>query len=191
MSFTKQYDGEGETVSQAQIIDGVLTPNEVSANNPSKNSPGIPFGEEGLLLIPHTITQSNPVLVTVIYDLKRPTDEEWEEKKLQALLPEGTWLAGKRLTYNLIISGEKTITEFQINVVVEDWNRQPEEINFTDQAEVEETMQWVEGTYESFQINNMTLGAIAIVSVYCPQVFGAFVSAYATAVGSGAVPLPA
>jgi hypothetical protein len=94
--------------------------------------------------------------VTVIYDLKRSTDEEWEEKKLQALLPEGTWLAGKRLTYNLIISGEKTITEFHINTVVEDWNRQPEEINFTDQVEVreEEKMHWVEGTYESLNEAN-------------------------------------
>lgn len=153
MSFTKQYDGDGITVSQAQIIDGVLTPNEVSENNPSKNSPGIPFGE-GLLLIPHTITQSNPVIVEVIYDLQRLIDVEenlWEEKKLQAFLPEGTWPAGKKLTYNLIISGDRTITEFQINTVVEDWNTQTEEIDFTEQVEVRETekMQWVEGTYES------------------------------------------
>ena len=157
MTFTKVYESEGEgegedeykgiTVSQAQIIGGELVPN-------SDNNPGIPFGEDGLLLIPHTITNSTPVLVTVIYYLQRPTDQEddlWEKKKLQALLPEGTWPAGKKLTYNLIISGERTITEFQINVDVEDWNRQPEEINFDDQVEVWETekMQWVEGTYES------------------------------------------
>ena len=153
MSFTKDY-GDGITVSQAQIIDGQLTPNGVSVNNPSNNSPGIPFGEEGLLLIPHTITQSNPVIVEVIYDLQRPIDQEgnlWEEKKLQAFLPEGTWPAGKKLTYNLIISGERTITEFQINTVVEDWNRQTEKIDFTEQVEVREAekMQWVEGTYES------------------------------------------
>ena len=147
MSFTKQYDGEEGTFSQAQIIDGELVPN-------SDSNPGIPFGEEGLLLIPHTITNSSPVVVTVIYDLHRPIDMEedtWEEKKLQAFLPEGTWPAGKKLTYNLIISGERTITEFQINTVVEDWNRQTEEIDFTEQVEVREAekMQWVEGTYES------------------------------------------
>ena len=146
MSFTKEYDGVGETVSQAQIIDGKLT-----HNDPNNVSPGVPFGEEGLLLIPHTITNSNPVVVTVIYDLKRPIDEAWEQKKLQVFLPEGTWPAGKKLTYNLIISGDRTITEFQINTVVEDWKTQTEEIDFTEQVVVRdgEWMQWDETTCES------------------------------------------
>ena len=153
MSFTKEYDGEGITVSQAQIINGQLVPNEVSANNPYNDKPGIPFGD-GLLLIPHTITESNPVVVEVIYDLQRPIDQQenlWEQKKLQVMLPASTWPAGKKLTYNLIISGDRTITEFQLNTVVEDWVKQTEEIDFTQQVEVRETekMQWVEGTYES------------------------------------------
>ena len=153
MVFTKNYGDEGITVSQAQIKDGQLVPNEVSQYNPSKDNPGIPF-ENGLLLIPHTITSSSPVLVTVIYDLQRPIDQNensWEEKKLQVFLPESTWPAGKKLTYNLIISGDRTITEFEINTVVEDWKTQTEEIDFTQQVEVRETekMQWVEGTYES------------------------------------------
>ena len=152
MSVTKKYD-EGITVSQAQIINGQLVPNEVSEYNPSNNNPGIPF-EDGLLLIPHTITNSNPVVVTVIYDLQRPIDQEenlWEEKKLQVLLPEGSWPAGKKLTYNLVLSGERTITEFQINTVVENWDQQTDEIDFTQQVEVRpnEKMHWVEGTYES------------------------------------------
>lgn len=154
MSFTKNYGDEGITVSQAQIIDGKLVPNEDSQYNPSKDNPGVPFGEEGLLLIPHTITNSNPVVVTVIYDLQRPIDEAenlWEEKKLMAVLPEGTWPAGKKLTYNLVISGDRTITEFQINTVVEDWKTQTEEIDFTQEVVVPEggNMKWVEGTYES------------------------------------------
>lgn len=157
IAFTKDYGDEGITVSQAQIIDGQLVPNEVSANNPSNDKPGIPFGDDGLLLIPHTIPSGGSVIVTVIYDLQRPIDQElneWEEKKLQVFLPEGTWPAGKKLTYNLIISGERTITEFQINTVVEDWIPHTEEIDFTQQVEVreEEKMQWVEGTYESINI---------------------------------------
>ena len=157
MSFTKEYEGEEITVSQAQIIDGVLVPNEVSTNNPSKDSPAIPFGD-GLLLIPHTINNSNPVVVTVIYDLQRPIDQTeglWEEKKLQAFLPEGTWPAGKKLTYNLIISGERTITEFQINTVVEDWEEHPDKIDFTEQVDIgpaENKIHWVEGTYESLNV---------------------------------------
>ena len=148
MTFTKQYDGDGITVSQAQIIDGKVTP-----NNQNDNNPGIPFGD-GLLLIPHTLTQSNPVVVTVIYDLQRPIDQEenlWEEKKLQVMLPDGSWPAGKKLTYNLIISGDRTITEFEINTVVEDWTPQTEYIDFSEQVVVEEgkEMRWVPGTYES------------------------------------------
>ena len=148
-SFTKTYEG-GVEVSQAQIIDGVLKPNAESA-------PGVPFGENGLLLIPHTITSSSPVVVTVKYDLQRPIDQteeggSWEEKKLMVVLPEGTWPAGKKLTYNLIISGDRTITEFQINTVVEDWIPHSEEIDFAQQVEVKEgkEMNWVEGTYESW-----------------------------------------
>ena len=146
MSFTKNYGDNGIEVSQAQIINGQL---ETNGNNP-----GIPFGDDGLLLIPHTIPSGGSVIVTVIYDLQRPIDAQenlWEEKKLQVFLPEGTWPAGKKLTYNLIISGERTITEFQINTVVEDWIPHTEEIDFTQQVEVreEEKMQWVEGTYES------------------------------------------
>ena len=151
MSFTKNYGEEGITVSQAQIIDGKLTPND-----PNDNNPGIPFGD-GLLLIPHTITQSNPVIVEVIYDLQRPIDKEenlWEQKKLMVVLPESTWPAGKKLTYNLIISGDRTITEFQIITEVEDWIPHSEEIDFTEQVvvEEEECMQWDETTCES--VNN-------------------------------------
>ena len=146
MTFTKTYDGGGIEVSQAQInANGQL---ETNGNNP-----GVPF-ENGLLLIPHTLTQSNPVVVTVIYDLQRPIDQEenlWEEKRLQVMLPDGSWPAGKKLTYNLIISGDRTITEFQINTIVEDWKPQTEMIDFTEQIEVRDTekMHWVEGTYES------------------------------------------
>lgn len=156
MVFTKTFVGDEQTVSQAQIINGELKSNDVSANNPYKDRPGVPF-KDGLLLIPHTITSSNPVVVEVIYDLQRPIDKEknlWEQKKLMVVLPESTWPAGKKLTYNLIISGDRTITEFQLNTVVEDWDTQTEEIDFTEQVEVraDERMQWDETTCES--VNN-------------------------------------
>ena len=146
MVFTKNYGDEGITVSQAQIENGELVSKD--------NNPGIPFGD-GLLLIPHTITSSSPVIVEVIYDLQRPIDQAedlWEQKKLMVVLPESTWPAGKKLTYNLIISGDRTITEFQLNTVVEDWIPHTEEIDFAQQVEVEEgkEMNWVEGTYESW-----------------------------------------
>ena len=163
MSFTKTYEYNDEDndednddekpISQAQIVGGQLVQNEISTDNPFQDNPCIPFGE-GLLLIPHTITNSSPVVVTVIYDLQRPIDQQddlWEEKKLQVFLPNGTWPAGKKLTYNLIISGERTITEFQILTIVEDWKKHSDVIDFTQQVEVREgeEMHWVEGTYES------------------------------------------
>ena len=155
MSFTKTYeDNDNEKpISQAQIVGDQLVQNAISSDNPYQDNPSIPFGE-GLLLIPHTITDSNPVVVTVIYDLQRPIDQGenlWEEKKLQVFLPNGTWPAGKKLTYNLIISGERTITEFLIITVVEDWKKHSDVIDFTQQVEVRENekMHWVEGTYES------------------------------------------
>ena len=160
ISFTTEYEEEGEdgeygiTVSQAQIIDGKLVPNEVSQYNPSKDNPGIPFGDNGLLLIPQTITKSDPIPVTVVYYLYDKEEKLWEEKTLMTLLPEYTWPAGKRLTYNLILSGDKTFTKLEINTVVEDWIPHTEEINFTEQVEVrsDEKMEWVEGTYESINI---------------------------------------
>ena len=150
MSFTTTY-AEGLTVSQAQIINGELVPNGISANNPSNNSPAIPFGDNGLLLIPHTITESDPVVVTVVYDLKRPSDPDWEVKRLQVSLPEITWPAGKKLTYNLILSGDRNITEFEIIATVEDWIPHTEEIDFSQQVEVREyeKMRWTPGTYQS------------------------------------------
>ena len=156
ISFTEDYGDAGIDVAAAKLVEDVLT--EVDEGKDPNPGPGIPFGDEGLLLIPHTITQNNPVIIKVIYDLQRPIDQEenlWEQKTLQAFLPEGTWPAGKKVTYNMILSGERTITEVQINTVVEDWNRQTDKIDFTQQVEVREgeEMKWVEGTYESINPN--------------------------------------
>lgn len=146
MTITKDYGETGIDVAAATLVDGQL-----QVVNDGKQ-PGIPFGDDGLLLIPHTITSSNAVILKVIYDLQRPIDQEenlWEEKTLQAFLPEGTWPAGKRVTYNMVISGERTITQFQINTIVEDWDRQTDEIDFSETVTIPGPMEWIEGTYES------------------------------------------
>ena len=141
MSFTKTYDNPGgNAISAAEIVDGQLVTDG--------NNPAVPFGADGLLLIPHTITASSPVIIKVIYDYYNEDTDSWEEKTLQAFLPEGTWPAGKRLVYNLIISGENTITQFQINSVVEDWRSHPEEIDFSQTVTCSAKMEWVPGTYE-------------------------------------------
>lgn len=143
MSFTKTYENPGENaISAAQIINGTLTPTD-------GNNPAVPFGEEGLLLIPHTITGSNSVVVKVVYDYFNNELEDWEEKTLYGFLPEGTWPAGKRLTYNLVISAEKTFTQLLINAVVQEWDRHTEEIDFAQTVTCSAKMEWVPGTYES------------------------------------------
>lgn len=142
MSFNKTYDNpEANTISAARIVDGQLVTDG--------NNPAVPFGEEGLLLIPHTITGSNSVIVKVVYDYYNEEIADWEEKTLYGFLPEGTWPAGKRLTYNLIISGEKTFTQLLINAVVQEWDRHTEEIDFAQTVTCSAKMEWVPGTYES------------------------------------------
>lgn len=146
MTITKDYGETGIDVAAATLVDGQL-----NIVNDGKQ-PGVPFGDDGLLLIPHTMTSSNAVIVKVIYDLQRPIDQEddlWEEKTLQAFLPEGTWPAGKRVTYNMVISGERTITQFQINTIVEDWDRQTDDIDFSEQVSSKDPIEWLPGTYES------------------------------------------
>ena len=141
MSFTKNYDDPQEnSISAAQIKDGQFVTD-------GTDNPAVPFGDEGLMLIPHTITSSNAVIVKVVYDSYNNEESVWEEKILQAFLPEGTWPAGKRITYNLVISGERTITQFQINTVVEDWLRLPYEIDFSETVTTEGHMEWVDGTF--------------------------------------------
>ncbi len=143
MSFSKEYTSplENDAISSARIQNGELVSNG--------NSPAVPFGEDGLLLIPQAISSATPIVVRVIYDYYNEDIADWEEKTLYAPLPEGTWPAEKRLTYNLIISGEKTVTQFQINTVVEDWNRQTDEIDFAHTVTCSAKMEWVPDTYES------------------------------------------
>lgn len=143
ISFSKEYTSplENDAISAARIQNGELVRDG--------NSPAVPFGEDGLLLIPQTITSATPIVVRVIYDYYNEDIADWEEKILYAPLPEGTWPAEKRLTYNLIISGEKTVTQFQINTVVEDWNRQTDEIDFAQTVTCSAKMEWVPGTVAS------------------------------------------
>ena len=145
ISFTKDYEGDGEQVSGAKVVGGQIVPTD------GTNNPGLPFGTDGLLLLPQTIN-SNAVLVSVEYErYVDPEDEEgyWETKYLQASLPEGTWQANKRVTYNLILSSDKTISKMEIVTQVDDWYRHTENIDYSETVLPEETIQWVEGTYES------------------------------------------
>ena len=145
ISFTKDYNDDGEQLSGAKVVDGQLVLTD------GTNNPGVPFGTDGLLLIPHTLSTSNPVLVTVEYERLVEADDEdyWETKILQTFLPDGTWPAGKRVTYNMILSGEKTISKVEIVTQVDDWYRQTEEIDFSETVLPEEKIQWIEGTYEA------------------------------------------
>ena len=93
----------------------------------------------------------------MVYDSYNNEDDVWEEKILQAFLPEGTWPAGKHVTYNMVISGERTITQFQINTVVEDWVRLPYEIDFSENVTTEGHLEWVEGTFANHDPVNCRL----------------------------------
>lgn len=144
MEIVKDYGDEPIDVSGAIISDngGFQTIND-------GKEPGIPFEKDGLLLIPHTINSNTPVIIKVIYNLWNFELQDWEEKTLQAFLPEGTWPAGNIITYNLVLSGERTITQFEIITEVKDWTVQTDEIDFSEQVSSKDPIEWIDGTYES------------------------------------------
>lgn len=152
MEIVKDYGDKPIDVSGAIIGDN----GEFQTITDGKE-PGIPFETDGLLLIPHTINSNTPVIIKVIYDLWNFELQDWEEKTLQAFLPEGTWPAGKIITYNLVLSGERTITQFEIITEVKDWTVQTDEIDFSEQVSSNDPIEWIDGTYQSHDNVNCEL----------------------------------
>ena len=83
-------------------------------------NPGNPFGE--MMLIPQTMNASNKVSLQIHYQLKRAEGEDnWEDAKLEAILPYGTWEPNRRYTYNVVLSSVKDITFYYIQTKITSW----------------------------------------------------------------------
>lgn len=78
-----------------------------------------PFGT--MLLLPQTLDASNSVSLKIEYDLKRNNAVNWEAAELETVLPEITWAAGRRYTYNVVLSSVTDITIYYIQTKVDQW----------------------------------------------------------------------
>ena len=82
-------------------------------------SPADPFGT--MMLLPQTLNASNRVSLKIEYELKRNNAADWESAELETVLPEITWAAGRRYTYNVVLSSVTDITIYYIQTKVDQW----------------------------------------------------------------------
>ena len=78
-----------------------------------------PFGT--MMLLPQTLDASNSVSLKIEYDLKRNNAANWESAELETVLPDITWAAGRRYTYNVVLSSVTDITIYYIQTKVDQW----------------------------------------------------------------------
>lgn len=81
--------------------------------------PAKPF--DGVMLLPQTLDADNNVSLKIVYELKRQNAADWEEAELETVLPSMTWGAGKRYTYNVVLSSVTDITVYYIQTKVDPW----------------------------------------------------------------------
>jgi hypothetical protein len=82
-------------------------------------TPASPFGT--MMLLPQTIGESNSIALRIEYELKRQNAADWEEAELETVLPNITWKAGQRYTYNVVLSSVTDITVYYIQTKVDPW----------------------------------------------------------------------
>ena len=78
-----------------------------------------PFGT--MMLLPQTLDADNSVSLKIVYELKRQNAADWEEAELETSLPNITWKAGQRYTYNVVLSSVTDITVYYIQTKVDPW----------------------------------------------------------------------
>lgn len=73
-----------------------------------------------IMLLPQTL-DANSVSLKIVYELKRQNAADWEEAELETVLPSPKWEAGKRYTYNVVLSSVTDITIYYIQTKVDPW----------------------------------------------------------------------
>lgn len=81
--------------------------------------PAKPFSDE--MLIPQTLDESNSVSLRILYEIKRNNAADWEQAELETVLPDLTWEANRRYTYNVVLSSVTDITVYYIQTKVDPW----------------------------------------------------------------------
>ena len=110
LTLEKIYEGGSDTIGAAQVNDnGTLTTGGVPAD---------PFGD--VMLIPQTLDASM-VSLKILYELKRQNAVDWEQAELETFLPNVTWEANRRYTYNVVLSSVTDITIYYLQTKVDPW----------------------------------------------------------------------
>lgn len=111
LTLEKEYEEFSKNIGAAVVqSDGTLITGDVPAE---------PFTE--VMLIPQTLDRSSPVSLRIQYELKRQNAANWEQAELETVLPNVTWEANRRYTYNVVLSSVTDITVYYIQTKVDPW----------------------------------------------------------------------
>ena len=119
------YDGSKLTVEMenTNLTDsdniGAVNVNDDGSLDAGGSTPENPFGQ--MMLLPQTLDADNSVSLKIVYELKRKNAVDWEEAELETVLPNITWNAGQRYTYNVVLSSVTDITVYYIQTKVDPW----------------------------------------------------------------------
>ena len=108
-----------EDLTDSDNIGAVIVKDDGSLDSGGSDDAANPFGE--MMLLPQTLDADNSVSLKIVYELKRQNAADWEEAELETVLPNITWKAGQRYTYNVVLSSVTDITVYYIQTKVDPW----------------------------------------------------------------------
>ena len=105
--------------------DEILNANEIGAAVTNDDGSFVTGGEAAtliqMMLLPQSIDDKNSVSLRIEYEIKRNNAVDWEYAELEASIPNSTWLASNRYTYNVVLSSVTDITVYYILTKVDQW----------------------------------------------------------------------
>jgi hypothetical protein len=115
LTLEEVYEGgtDEDNIGAAQVND------DGTLETITRLLPAEPFSD--VMLIPQTLDESNSVSLRILYELKRQNAADWEQIELETVLPDLTWEANRRYTYNVVLSSVTDITVYYIQTKVDPW----------------------------------------------------------------------
>lgn len=127
-SSTDSWTPSDEMLTLEEVYEGGTDEDNIGAAQVNDNGtletitrllPAEPFSD--VMLIPQTLDESNSVSLRILYELKRQNAADWEQIELVTVLPDLTWEANSRYTYNVVLSSVTDITVYYIQTKVDPW----------------------------------------------------------------------
>ena len=115
LTLEEVYEGgtDEDNIGAAQVND------DGTLGTITRLLPAEPFSD--VMLIPQTLDESNSVSLRILYELKRQNAADWEQIEMETVLPDLTWEANRRYTYNVVLSSVTDITVYYIQTKVDPW----------------------------------------------------------------------